>query len=64
MPTTQQERMIAAMSPRAKARAEGYLDSLYGIGTRRVMQHPEVRFDYDAGYRDGCAAIDRPERII
>ena len=56
MSATQQERMQAARTPRAQARAAGYLDGLYGIETRRLMQPPDHRFAYAAGHRDGTRA--------
>ena len=53
MTATQQERKRHALSPRARARADGYLDGLYGVLPRREMQPPLERFAYDAGYADG-----------
>lgn len=56
MSATQQERMQAARTWRARARADGYLDGLYGIAERRMTVSPGCNFAYDAGYRDGAAA--------
>jgi hypothetical protein len=53
MSATQQERMQSARSGRGRARGSGYLDGLYGIESRRLAEHPDYRFAYEAGYRDG-----------
>lgn len=53
MSATQQERMQSARSHRGQARGGGYLDGLYGIESRRLAEHPDHRFAYEAGYRDG-----------
>jgi hypothetical protein len=53
MSATQQERMQHARSGRGRARGSGYLDGLYGIESRRLAEHPDYRFAYEAGYRDG-----------
>lgn len=52
----QTQRKAAARTPRAKARADGYLDGLYCIEGRREMHPPFERFAYDAGYLDGARA--------
>ena len=61
---TQQERMAEARMPRAKARGDGYLDGLYGVEPRPLMQHPDYRFAYDAGHRDGSDARARSLRKV
>ncbi len=61
MSATQQERMRLAMSARARARADGYLDGLYGVESRRLAQHPDYCFAYDAGHRDGVRAREEAE---
>ena len=56
MSATQQERRAGASSQRAIARGDGYRDGLYGVLSRRLGQPPDLRFDYDAGHRDGDKA--------
>lgn len=58
MSAAQIERMQSASSPRGRARGSGYLDGLYGVENRRLGQHPDCRFAYDAGYRDGAGSRD------
>lgn len=41
------------MTGRDKARASGYIDAILGKPDRRAMEHPDNRFSYDAGRRDG-----------
>lgn len=43
------------MSHREHARAAGYIDGLKGTPCKRLIYHPDSRFAYDAGRRDGEA---------
>jgi len=44
------------MKQRIDARARGYRDALMGAPSRRFLEHPDHRFAYDAGTRDGIRA--------
>ena len=47
-----------ALRLRIQARADGYRDALLQLATRRLAQHPNYRFAYDAGYLDGEQALE------
>jgi len=59
MSATQLERKQQASGQRALARADGYRHGLYGVETLRLIQHPDYRFAYDAGYQDGALSRER-----